>query len=128
MNINLSQQSYADYYAAMYFKACNVVDVAFTPRIVAVNGEDTVLVHVEGKQVSTGLKVNFDIWPRNHATDTDLKALPKTFDDIVFRVGYWPEIDENGEKTLRPGAPKWVSYVSGGKEVEFEGEKREFGE
>lgn len=128
MNINLSQQNFADYYAAMYFKACNVIDVAFTPKVVSVSGEDVVLVHVEGKQVSTGLKVNFDIWPRNHATEADLNAIPKAFEDIVFRVGYWPEINENGESCLRAGAPKWVSYIKGGKEIAFEGEKREFGE
>ena len=128
MNINLSQQSYVDYVASMYFKACNVTDVKFTPKTVAVNGEDTVLFHIEGTQTSTGVRVNLDIWPRNHATDSDLKALPKSVNDIVFRVGYWPEIDENGEKVLRAGAPKWVSYFSGDKEIAFEGDKREFGE
>lgn len=112
----------------MYFAACNVKDVKFTPKTVKVGDEDTVLIHVEGVQVSTGVRVNLDIWPRNHATEDDLKSLPKSMGDIVFRVGYWPEINENGEKVLRAGAPKWVSYFNGDKEIAFTGEKREFGE
>ena len=128
MNINLSQQSYVDYVASMYFNACNVKDVKFTPKTVDVKGEPIVLIHVEGTQTTTGVRVNLDIWPRNHATEDDIKAIPKSIGDIVFRVGYWPEINENGETVLSAGAPKWVSYFNGTKEIEFEGGKREFGE
>ena len=127
-NINLSQNSYVDYIASMYFKACNVQDVTFTPKEVVVNGEKTILIHVEGVQTSTGVVVNTDLFPRNHATEEDIAALPKQLSDIKFRVGYWPEINAEGEKVLRAGAPKWVSYFDGTKEVFLSGEKREFGE
>lgn len=127
-NINLSQNQYVDYVGSMYFNACNVKDVKFTPKTVKVDEEDVVLIHVEGVQTTSGVRVNLDIWPRNHATEEDLQTLPKTFTDIVFRVGYWPEIDANGEKTLRAGAPKWVSFYNGDKEIEFQGGKREYGE
>ena len=36
--------------------------------------------------------------------------------------------DEKGEKTFHEGVPKWIAYVSGGKEVTLSGEKRIFGE
>ena len=124
-NINLSQVNYVDYVASLYLNACNVSDVKFTPKTVKVGEEDVVLVHVEGVQRSTGIIVNFDMWPRNNASEKDLESLPKTLDDVHFRVGYWPEIDaETGETKLREGKPKWIAYISGGKKVVFEGEKR----
>jgi len=128
MNINLNQASYVDYNAANYFKAANVTNIRFTPKVVKVGDEDTVLIHVDGEQTSSGICVNLDIWPRNHATAEDIKAMPKTLDNIYFRVGFWPEVDENGEKTLRTGSPKWVEYVHGTERVSLTGDKREFGE
>lgn len=127
-NINLSQVSYVDYVASLYLAACQVSDVRFTPKTVKVDGEDVVLVHVEGVQRSTGVIVNFDMWPRNNAAADDLANLPKVLDDVHFRVGYYPAIDGDGNQTLREGKPKWIAYVSGGKKVVFEGGKREFGE
>lgn len=126
-NINLSQVNYVDYVASLYLNACNVADVKFTPKVVPMNGEDVMLVHVEGVQRSTGIIVNFDMFPRNGATEEDLKNLPKTLDDVHFRVGYWPEIDaETGETKLREGKPKWIAYISGGKKVVLSGDKREY--
>ena len=128
-NINLSSNTYVDYVASMYFKAMNVVNVNFTPKIVEVGGEQVPIVHIDGVQTSTGIKVNVDLFPRNHASDEDLAAMPKSLDDIEFRIGYWPEIDgETGEQTLRQGTPKWTAYYHGGKVVKLSGEKREFGE
>lgn len=127
-NINLSQNNYIDYVASMYFRALGVADAKFTPKVVKVNEEEVPLIHIEGVQVSTGVKVNVDLWPRNHATSADIKALPKSLDDIEFRIGYWPAVDENGEQTLRQGTPKWTVYRTGDKTVALSGEKREFGE
>lgn len=125
-NINLSQKSYVDYVASLYFKAMNVVNLTITPKTVKVGDEDVVLAHLSGVQTSSGVVVNIDLWPRNNATEEDLKSLPKSFDDIIFRIGYWPEINENGDTVLRQGAPKWISYTYGGKETRLSGEKREF--
>ena len=126
-NINLSQVSYVDYVASLYLAACKVTDVKFSKKLVKVGEEDVALVHVEGTQLSTGIIVNFDLWPRNNGTENDLKAMPEKLDDIHFRIGYWPEVDaETGETRLREGKPKWIAYISGGKKVVFEGEKREY--
>ena len=126
-NINLSQVSYVDYVASLYLAACKVQDVKFTKKVVPVNGEDVALIHVEGTQLSSGVIVNFDLWPRNNATEDNLKEMPATLDDVHFRIGYWPEIDvETGETRMREGKPKWIAYISGGKKHIFEGDKREY--
>lgn len=127
-NINLSQNSFVDYVASMYFKAMNVSDVEFTPKVVKVGDEDVVLVHISGVQTSSGIKVNVDLWPRNHASAEDLENLPKSISDIEFRIGYWPAVDENGEQTLRQGTPKWTVLKNGSKNITLSGDKREFGE
>ena len=126
-NINLSQVSYVDYVASLYLNACKVQDVKFTKKVVPVGDEQVPLIHVEGTQMTTGIIVNFDLWPRNEATEEDLKAMPESLDDIHFRVGYWPEVDANtGETRLREGKPKWIAYIKGGKKVVLDGEKREY--
>ena len=128
-NINLSQNTYVDYVASLYFNACGVKDVKFAPKVVKVNDRDVILIHISGVQTTTGIVVNVDLWPRNEATAEDVAALPKSIDDIQFRIGYWPEIDaETGEQKLRQGTPKWTTYRNGSKEVELSGGKREFGE
>ena len=127
-NINLSQNNYIDYVASLYFNALNVREVEFTPKVVKVGDEEVVLIHISGVQTSTGVKVNVDLWPRNHATEEDINNLPKSISDIEFRIGYWPAVDENGEQTLRQGTPKWTLLKSGDKKIVLSGEKREFGE
>lgn len=127
-NINLSQNSYVDYVGSMFLRALNVQNASFTPKIVKVGDEDVILIHVSGVQTSSGVKVNFDLWPRNHATEEDIKKFPKTITDVEFRIGYWPAVDENGEQTLREGTPKWTAVYSGDKVITLSGEKREFGE
>lgn len=128
-NINLSQKSYVDYIASLYFHACGVQDVKFAPKVVKAAGKDVVLIHITGVQTTTGIVVNVDLWPRNEATADDITALPKSIDDITFRIGYWPEINsETGEQQLRQGTPKWLNYRVGKDEITLSGEKREFGE
>jgi hypothetical protein len=127
-NTNLSQKNYTDYVASKYFKALGVSNTKFTPKTVKYGDEEVVLFNISGVQDSTGIIVNVDLWPRNHATEEEVKAVPKRVDDIYFRIGYWAENDENGEKTFREGVPKWIAYVSGGKEIVLSGDKREFGE
>jgi hypothetical protein len=93
-NINLSQNSFVDYVASMYFKAMNVSDVEFTPKVVKVGDEDVVLVHISGVQTSSGIKVNVDLWPRNHASAEDSRGL-------------FPEYHAKGEPVLdEEGKPK----------------------
>ena len=166
-NINLSQKSYVDYVASLYFNALNVRDLVFTPKVVRVGDEDVVLIHIAGVQVSTGIKVNVDLWPRNKATAADIRTLfpeyhaagepvldkdgkptvdkdgkPVVYaamsttelsamkcnkpNDIEFRIGYWPAIDENGDQTLQQGTPKWTLHRIGDKDITFSGGKREF--
>ena len=128
-NINLSQNTYVDYVASLYFNACGVKDVEFTPKVVKVSDKDVVLVHVSGVQTTTGIKVNVDLWPRDEATAEDVEKLSKaSLSDIEFRIGYWPTVNENGETELRQGTPKWIAYSVGGRMLKLSGEKREFGE
>lgn len=152
-NINLSQKTYVDYVASLYFKAAKIDNLTLTPKVVTEeNGTKTILIHVAGTQVTTGIRVNVDLWPRNNATEEDLNAMFKrlthiekdadgkekeVFDgygapaislsDLVFRVGYWPVVDENGDKTLAEGTPKWVSFFVGTEEKTLGGNQRVFG-
>lgn len=128
-NINLAQKSYIDYIGSLYMAACNVRDLEFSLKVVETkSGETLPLIHVAGVQTSTGILVNFDIFPRNNATAEDLEALKDVTEitDIVFRKGFWPEIDMDGNERLRGGAPKWVSFKANGKKFELSGDKREY--
>lgn len=124
-NINLSHENYADYVASYYLKAHGVQDLRFSPRIVNVGGKPTVLIRVTGIQTTTGLILSCDIWPRYEATEADIQSFPKAIEDMHFRVGFWPEVDENGNKTMREGKPRWICIQSNGKEVRLSGERRE---
>lgn len=124
-NINLNHENYADYVATYFLKAHGVQDIKFSPRIVNVSGKPTVLIRVTGIQTTTGLILGFDIWPRYEATQDDIQNLPKVIDDMHFRIGYWPEVDGNGNKTMREGKPRWTCLQSGGKEIRLSGERRE---
>lgn len=125
-NINLSQKTYTDYVASLYFKACGCTDIKFTPKVVKVNDKDVILIHVSGVQMNTGIVVNVDLWPRDNATEADIKALPKSVDDIQFRIGFWPEFNEDGSQVLRAGAPKWTAYSYGSDSRTLSGDKREY--
>ena len=127
-NIALSQDNYVDYVASLYLHACSVEDVKFSLKPLTKEGfEDVVLVHIEGVQRSTGTIVNIDLWPRNLATEDDLKDLPKSLDDIHFRVGYHTYKDlDTGETVTLEGKPKWIALINDGKKTVFTGEKREY--
>lgn len=125
-NINLSQENYVDYVGNYAFNAMNVKNMEYTPKVVEVDGKKVVLIHVSGVQVSSGVLVNTDLWPRYDATEEDIKNLPEQITDIVFRVGYHPEIDADGNTVLREGAPKWIAYYNGTTKKTLSGEKREF--
>ena len=156
-NINLSRESHVDYVGTLFFNALKVIDTKFTPKVVKVGETYVPLIHVDGVQTISGAIVNVDMWPRNNATTEDLDKMFKrlthiekqkdnkgnevevevfdgygepavSIDEIQFRIGYWPYIDENGEAKLREGAPKWLLYRSGNKFTKLSGEKREFGE
>ena len=127
-NLRLSQSSYTDYDAALYFNACQIKDVKFTPKVVEVDGVKVILMHVEGTQISTGVKVNLDMWPRDNATEEEAAKFEKisSVDNVEFRVGYYPEVDSNGEAHLRQGLPKWTKYNTGKAFKSLSGGKREF--
>lgn len=153
-NANFSQKSYSDYVATCYFNALNVEKLQLTPKVVEVAGVKVPLIHVSGVQRTSGLILNADIWPRNEATEADILAMfdkkthvekqkgedgkeveVEVFDgyaprvsisEMEFRIGYWPDIDENGKKILRESAPKWIAYYNGDKRVVLSGEKREY--
>lgn len=127
-NLRLSQSSYTDYDAALYFNACQIKNVKFTPKIVEVDGVKVILMHVEGTQTTTGVKVNLDMWPRDNATEAEVAKFEKisSLTDIEFRVGYFSEMNSNGEVSLRQGLPKWTAYCTGGDFKSLTGGKREF--
>lgn len=127
-NLRLSQSSYTDYDAALYFNACQIKNVKFTPKIVEVDGVKVILMHVEGTQTTTGVKVNLDMWPRDNATEAEVAKFEKisSLTDIEFRVGYFSEMNSNGEISLRQGLPKWTTYCTGGDFKPLSGGKREF--
>lgn len=132
-NVNFTQDNYVDYVASLYLRACGVKDVKFTLKKLEKEGfENVVLVHVSGVQHSddpqkAGRIVNFDMWPRNEATEDDLKALPKSLDDIHFRVGYHTGKDlETGEVVTVEGKPKWIALINGETKTVFTGDKREY--
>ena len=127
-NLRLSQSSYTDYDAALYFKACQIKNVKFTPKIVEVDGVKVILMHVKGTQTTTGVKVNLYMWPRDNATEAEVAKFEKisSLTDIEFRVGYFSEMNSNGEISLRQGLPKWTAYNTGDDFKSLSGGKREF--
>lgn len=132
-NITLSRASHDDYRASMFFRSLNVADAKFTTVVRELKTETATervpLVHVEGVQVSTGLLVNFDIWPRNHATAEDLAKFPKAISDFAFRIGYAEVLDEDGNKNTVASKPKFLGYYDqNGNLITLSGEKRVYGE
>ncbi len=95
----------------MYFKACNFVGVNFSPRIVTVDGEQVVLIHLRAT-APDGQILELDIWPRNRATEEDLKV--DVVENFEFRIGFFTD-EKTGE--VVSGAPKHLLC---------HGEKREY--
>ena len=130
--INLNQDQFVDYSLTGYLKACGVENFKVSTKIVKVGEEDVIILHIEGYQPSTSKFVNIDMWPRDSATEDDIKALPEKFGDIKFRIGYYIHDDlETGERHITEGKPKWVGYSHPGKGlieqcVRLSGGKREY--
>ena len=128
-NIRLNQTSHIDYYGKMYFEKFGVGDVKFTPKVVTADDAQVVLLHIEGVNTNTGAKVNVDLWPRQNCTLDFVKALPKKFEDIIFRVGYHTEKDiTTGEERVIEGQPKFLCYLRGGNEIYFDGDVHTYGD
>lgn len=113
-NVNFKRnEMYQDFNAALYFKARGFEAMSFYPKVVVVEDEKVLLIHIR-VTAPDGEIYESDIWPRNKATAEDLNI------DIVtnfeFRVGYWPD-PETGE--VQAGAPKHLLCT---------GEKREYRE
>ena len=127
--IRTSQHTHTDFFGKMYFELFGATDVKFSPKVVIVNGAKVVLLHVEGVNTRNASKIDFDMWPRYNCTEEFIKNLPQQFGDIMFRIGYWPTTDvATGEKMMKAGEPRFLSYFVGGKEVKFDGNKHEYGE
>ena len=129
----MSRPTHDDYRASMFFRSLNVADVKFTTVVRELKTETATervpLINVSGVQTSTGLLVDFDIWPRNHATAEDLAKLPKNVNDFAFRIGYAEILDEDGNKNTVASKPKFLGYYDqNGNLVTLSGEKRVYGE
>lgn len=124
----MTNSSYTDYVGSLFFKGVRVANAIFTPKVVDVESTKVVLCHIEGVEPATGRLINFDMWPRNEATAEDIKSLPKEWEDIIFRVGYYSQLEqETGEITTLQGAPKWIAAKSHGRDFEaLHGKRREF--
>lgn len=134
-SININQDQFVDYSLFEYLRLCGIPQFNVSTKTVNVGEEKVVLLHIEGYQPSEAKFVNFDMWPRNEATEDDIKALPEKFGDVKFRVGYFVHTDlETGEKKVIEGKPKWIGYSRPGKGlvgensecIVFSGEKREY--
>lgn len=132
--------NHIDYVANDFFKALNIEGaIVYEPRVVNVGDEKVVVVDIhgksdfDGKQTTSGAKLNVTLWPRNHATEEDLALLEKLkakgqFDNMVFRVGYHVEVLADGSVEVKDGQRKWLALSMGGKTFKLSGEKREFQE
>lgn len=131
-NVTLSRSTHDDYRASLFFRSLNVVDAKFETLIRELKTDTATervpLVRVTGTQASTGLLVNFDIWPRNHATADDLKKIPASLNDFAFRIGYYETLDEQGNKQTIASQPKFLGWYDGDKLVMLSGEKRVYGD
>ena len=125
-----------DFFGAEFGRLNGWKDVHFKNKIVDVDGEKVVLMHLDGKDGNDAHRLNIDFWPKRSATEDDLKALPTEFEDIIFRIGCHTEETmqdvadpDTGEVTRKKvitrkfSEPKFVSYFVEGKEVQFHGKR-----
>lgn len=127
--MNLAQESYQDYRLKLNMEnELQVVDLKLEPKKVTLKtGEDRLLLHISGTQVSTGLIVNMDIWPRNEVSDEQMEEILKAdITDAIVRIGVWTELDNDLKPVMRVGKPKWMSLFSGANEIVPDGDKIEF--
>lgn len=112
-NVNFKRnEMYQDYDAALFFQQ-DFVNANYSKKLVKVNDEPVILVHVRATR-NDGLIVETDIWPRNEATKEDIAAINTPLTDFEFRIGYYAD-PETGE--VHTGAPKHLLC---------HGEKREY--
>lgn len=125
--INLSQKNFTDYSAALYFKALGVEHLKMELKTVTIKdtGEVVPLIHISGKQMTTGVLVNMDIWPRFNATTEDLEKLPEKINEFYFRIGYATEYDlEKKTYVTYQSNPKWLVINPDSDNFKLSGEKR----
>ena len=123
-NVKRFKDNYVDYAASLFFKALNVPNPKFDTREVKVDGVRVALVHISGISQEDGSIVDMDLWPNKCQTLADLEVLPKHPQDIIFRIGYWIEVDPiTKEKKMRKGQPTFVKYWNGEEYVGFSGSK-----
>lgn len=128
-NISLTQKNYVDFVASLNFASMKVSGLQITVKTPEVDGKKTPILNFKGTQLTTGIIVNKDMFPRNEATEEDLANLPETVDDAIFRIGFYQYTDlDTGEQMLRQGEPKWIAYVKDGKTVNLSGDKRAYKE
>lgn len=142
--MKLHKDNRQDFDANFFFGANGIINCvyAFVLRKLQKNGitELVPVLTVKGVQPETGLIVETDIWPRDHATAEDLKALPASgkVQNFWFRIGTAlvdkldsnnrPVLDEKGNVVKVPvdSAPKLLGYFNQyGNFVTFKGGKRE---
>ena len=112
-NVNFKRnEMYQDFDAALFFQQ-DFVNANYSKKLVKVNDEPVILVHVRATR-NDGLIVETDIWPRNEATEEDIAAINTPLTDFEFRIGYYAD-PETGE--VHTGAPKHLLC---------HGEKREY--
>lgn len=139
--IKTNQENYVDYFGGEFGMLNGWKNVHFTHKVVDVEGEKVVLMHIDGINTNDASRLNVDFWPKRSATEDDLKALPAEFEDIIFRIGCHTEESmqdvadpETGDVTRKKvvtrkfSAPKFVSYFVDGKEVKFHGKRSEWDE
>lgn len=112
-NINTSENNFTEYEGRYFVAANGLVSPRFQPRIVPKfkgSSEMMVIVDMSAVDAATGERVYITLWPRDNATDADIKALPKFFHDVTFRIGYWEEKDADGKvvRTVISEQPKWT--------------------
>ena len=129
-----TQDNYVDFYAQHVFTLLNTANVTFTFKKVTVDGAIVPLIHIDGKNLNDGSRINIDFWPYRNATKSDLEKLPTSVVDFVYRIGYATvvEVDtETGEtkKVTKTSNPKVIGYYDKeGKLVEFSGKKHVYDE
>lgn len=106
--------NYTDYVASYFFRSLGLEGVEFTTKVVNVADEKVILIEVTGVQPEDGKKIVYTLWPRNKATEDDLKNLQQHPEDFDFRIGFRTN-PETGE--IKASSPKHMICT---------GEKREY--
>ena len=139
-NVKLHQENYVDYFTQEFLRLLGAKGVTLTPRTVKYDGEQVVLLHLDGC-APDGSRLNVDYWPRWSATEDDLKSLPAVFDDATFRIGVHSEkvakdivdpetglIERKVVTEYHYSQPRFVSYFTDGKEIKFHGKQSKYDE